>query len=39
LDQALALGVESTCRLIQNQDLRILENSTRNGDPLLLAAT
>ena len=30
------LWIQVTCRFIRNQNLRIIDNSTRNGDTLLL---
>ena len=38
LDVPLALVVQCAGGLVQNQDLRILQEHAGNGDPLLLAA-
>jgi hypothetical protein len=37
LHRRLALGVESTCRLIKNQDGRVFEEGSGDGDALTLA--
>ncbi len=38
LDLGLGLGVERGCRLVQQQDRRVLEQGPRDPHPLLLAA-
>merc|ERR1711907_530924 len=39
LHEVLGLGIQRTCRLIQEKDRRIQKHSTSNGDSLLLATT
>ena len=38
LDQCLSAGINGGGRLVQNQHRCVLQNSTGNGDPLLLPA-
>src|SRR5262245_56972841 len=38
LDRGLDLAVERRCSLVENEDRRILQNDTRNGDALSLTA-